>query len=270
MLERFVMLKNCILKSLIDNNSTIDLEEWEICRLSDIVNSLECLKITVDALCRRDANLLTADAALEFCLSNLQQQNTSISLELADALSSRIFERRTELSSLLQYLHSGKNTTESDNQNVFCPTSKTKIASILKDLVTRLHPNASSSTLEEEELSEIQSDLSNKKEKIDVQLQLQRALQNVESRAHTEKLQPSRNVLSTIKKEMGMFEAGGSRGYHLQLIHDHLKSISPTSVESERVFSSAGYFCSKIRSRMNDDTLSDLILTRSYFRFSKD
>jgi len=30
--------------------------------------------------------------------------------------------------------------------------------------------------------------------------------------------------------------------------------IPPTSVESERAFSSAGYFCSKLRSRFNDDS----------------
>lgn len=59
MLERFVKLRNGILKSLIDVKANIIMEEWEFDRINDLVKALEALKISVEALCREDATLLT-------------------------------------------------------------------------------------------------------------------------------------------------------------------------------------------------------------------
>lgn len=269
MLERFVMLKNCIRKSLIDLKSKVSFEQWEFDRLLDITRALESLKLTVDAICRRDANLLTADAAMDFALTNLQSQNSSISLELAEALRIRISERRTEYSALLQYLHSGKHTIESENADVISSSPKSRIALMLKGLVNRFHPETEelNNTVEDNNTAGEQPDLPESNNKKDAKFELNQLLQQIESRAHVEKPQSSRNILATIKKEMATFEAGGSRGQYLQEMYNHMKSISPTSVESERAFSSAGYFCSKIRSRLNDETLSELIFLRSHFRF---
>ena len=44
-------------------------------------NSLKPVKAAVEALCRRDANLLTADAILSFAMAQLQKQNTDLSTE---------------------------------------------------------------------------------------------------------------------------------------------------------------------------------------------
>jgi len=50
---------------------------------------------------------------------------------------------------------------------------------------------------------------------------------------------------------MSIFEGGGTRGLVLEGAYKALLAIPPTSVESERAFSAAGYLCSKIRSRIN-------------------
>ena len=69
-----------------------------------------------------------------------------------------------------------------------------------------------------------------------------------------------------MKKEMSLFESGGSRGFHLQKIYDYLKTIPPSSIEPERAFSAAGYFCNKIRANFNDETIDELCFLRAYFK----
>lgn len=78
---------------------------------------------------------------------------------------------------------------------------------------------------------------------------------------------PSTSTLeSIIKKEMHLFEYGGSRGKYLQFAYDCLLSMVPTSVESERAFSSAGFLASHIRSRLSDGTIDTLCFLRSFFQ----
>ena len=69
---------------------------------------------------------------------------------------------------------------------------------------------------------------------------------------------------------MHLFENGGNRGHNLELVYQYLLSIPPTSIEPERAFSAAGYLGSKIRSRLNDQTLNALLFLRAYFQTKKE
>lgn len=71
---------------------------------------------------------------------------------------------------------------------------------------------------------------------------------------------------SVIKKEMDLFECGGTRGRYLQFAYNCLITLLPTSVESERAFSAAGYIARDIRCRLADSTLDTLCFLRSYFQ----
>ena len=46
--------------------------------ISDLLVLLTPVKATVEALCRRDATLITADIALEFMLNKIKQQQSEI------------------------------------------------------------------------------------------------------------------------------------------------------------------------------------------------
>lgn len=81
--------------------------------------------------------------------------------------------------------------------------------------------------------------------------------------------QSDKNLLKLIRQELNLFENNGNRGLLLTKAYRCLFEIKPTSIESERAFSSAGYICSKIRSRMNDDTLDHLCFLRTYFNHEK-
>ena len=74
------------------------------------------------------------------------------------------------------------------------------------------------------------------------------------------------NLDHIIKNEMDFFRKTGTKSKHIRLLLEALDSIPPISVESERAFSAAGLFITKIRSRLGDDTLDSLCFLKSYFR----
>jgi len=49
-------------------------DEFE--HIHNVVLALQVVKLTVEVLCRRDSNLLTADVALRFMLKKLRAQNS--------------------------------------------------------------------------------------------------------------------------------------------------------------------------------------------------
>ncbi|GBP73419.1 hypothetical protein EVAR_21375_1 [Eumeta japonica] len=62
--------------------------------INELIISLQPLKLAVEALCRRESTLITADTTLKFVLDKLYSQGTTLSAELAEALRNRIAERR--------------------------------------------------------------------------------------------------------------------------------------------------------------------------------
>ena len=61
---------------------------------------------------------------------------------------------------------------------------------------------------------------------------------------------------------MRLYEVTNTRPNNL---YAALKIIKPTSVEAERVFSALGSFVSKIRNRLNDNTIDALLFLRHYY-----
>lgn len=139
-------------KALIDVGNGLEIDEHELNNISEIVNALKSVKAAVEALCRRDASLLTADAILAFAMTQLQNQNTDLSAKLFDALGRRISERRTHLSGVLNYIHQGdfsslndsdneENTNMSAEVSKFFPIPNRKtVESVIINLLTRLDP----------------------------------------------------------------------------------------------------------------------------------
>ena len=106
MLERTIKIKLSIQKALLDLGEDIYLSDQEIAVMSSIVEALNPIKIALEALCRRDTNLITAEATVKFLLEDIQKSNTHYHAQILEALSQRMVqERYTEVSVILQYLH---------------------------------------------------------------------------------------------------------------------------------------------------------------------
>ncbi|GBM49832.1 hypothetical protein AVEN_191236-1 [Araneus ventricosus] len=71
MIERFFKLKVCIDKVLIDKESDTKFSDLEWSKIKDLIESLQPFKLAVDALCRRDSTLLTAETTLRAVFTKL-------------------------------------------------------------------------------------------------------------------------------------------------------------------------------------------------------
>ena len=131
MLEPFNLLKDCVLKSLIDLKNPVTFSSSELVQVGQLVSGLEPIKVTVEALCRRDANLLTAEAALQFMMKKLnsQTQTSPLAHQLLSALRRRISERRSStLSGVLRYLHNPAAANDSSDDDEADPGFELSLA----------------------------------------------------------------------------------------------------------------------------------------------
>lgn len=267
MLERFNQLKSCVRKALIDIASDIVILDAEILSIKNIISALLPVKLTVEALCREDANLLSADAALSFMLENFGSDE--LSLKLKNELEDRISRRRTNVSGTLQYLHNGG---KSDIHESFTRPLKNTIAKVIESFAQRLifNTNMETSSGEQSESDDVVEVMSEEQANSQLLMQkLQNKIQlNLSSNIPSSSTQQiiNRSLITKIKSEMKFFEENGVRGKILEFVYSFLILIPPSSVESERAFSIAGNFCTKIRSRLGDAALSDLCFLKAYFR----
>lgn len=134
MLQRFVKIRTSIQKALIDIKMPMQLTDEEFTMIEDLVKTLEPVKLAVEALCRRDTNLITAEAALLFCIRQLSKQSSAIAKAMALALEDRVKERRALHAGVLHYLHN-PNTTGSD---IFPIPSRAVIRKFILGLLIRL------------------------------------------------------------------------------------------------------------------------------------
>jgi hypothetical protein len=97
---------------LIDLGSSISFDEEELNMIYNLVTLLEPVKLAVEAFCRRDATLLSADSTISFMFMINNLGNSDLAVQLKESLSRRMNQRRTKVSSLLQYLHKGNQTND--------------------------------------------------------------------------------------------------------------------------------------------------------------
>ena len=106
-------------KSLIDLKSPFFFSDAEFEMLSNILSFLLPIKLTVEAICRQDATLLSADAAIQFMMKSITGHPCSL------------------ISSVLQYLHdadSNKNPSDDETDRdyeLFPIITKAAIAKVI-------------------------------------------------------------------------------------------------------------------------------------------
>ncbi|KAL0852108.1 hypothetical protein ABMA28_000348 [Loxostege sticticalis] len=270
MIERFNRLKTCIEKTLIDFNSASKFSQEEFELLHSIQKSLKIVKITVEALCRRDATLLTAEAALKYMLRKLDNQKTNLSKSLAESLRKCISEKRQPLTAILQYLHDSEEYFNAKTRRVnhleFPRMSCDEMITSISALVQRLQEQTNLHSLQN--TSEMSSPAAEKDTSDDETCaSSSSSSKNLTIKRNRSQIGEEENTIQTlIRIEMTLYENGGSRGRFLDATYKYLLSIPPTSVESERAFSAASYICNKIRSSLNDASLDALCFLRSIFQ----
>jgi len=266
MLESVVKVKTALQKVWIDTQGTdwgkIPNEE-DFMLVENVIKALTPVRNTVEAICCANSTLITADAAMDFMLKVLSSQDSEIAIDILDALKNRLQERRTKNSSILQYLHTGNldyNNMSSTFNSFFPRPTQSQIIETVKKFN---HLGQEENDDRREDAPEMEVDLCQ-----DLKKQLHEAIKIANDGGHCPANTPqdAKSLTGIIRKEISLWETTGNRGILLQNAFNSLLSIKPTSVEAERAFSSAGYLCSKIRSRMSDETLDTLCFLRAFFR----
>ena len=233
--------------------------------------------MAVEALCQRDASLVSADAVIKFAVITLEKQRSELAETLAVSIRSRIKERRSDFAGALIYLNNPKVTSTDDTFNV--PKAAT-VRKIIQQLLLRLDHcpstsaavdgNAMTVTNENEaQASAGECDPPLPAKELSLKEQMEQAMKvslstrfSVESTTDME-----RYMASAVKTEMQLYCSSGSRGRCLERAYNYLMSIPATSVEAERALSAAGVLCSKMRSPwLSDDSIDTLCFLRSYYR----
>lgn len=106
MIERFVLLHHSIVLALIELNASESIINVEhVLMLKNLIKCLQPIKLAAEELSRPSANLLTAEAVINFLLETLGEQIDCIGQAMCEKMQLRIYQQRNnDLLSLMQYL----------------------------------------------------------------------------------------------------------------------------------------------------------------------
>jgi len=137
MLSRFKRLRSPIQKAMIDLKipSGDQLTDADFNVVDDLVATLEPVKIVVEALCRRDVTLVSAEAALDLCFVELEKQPSELAKTLSMVLHNRIKERRAHHSAVLQYLQNPNARDSLSHADVFAVPSSSSIRTFVLNML---------------------------------------------------------------------------------------------------------------------------------------
>ena len=142
MIERYLLLKSCIKKALIDLNSQINLNENEIEMMQELLNILKPVQMAVEGLSARYCNLVTAEGVMQFLFNSIGVLPGTLSKNVLEALQKRLLERLSkDLISLAMFLQNPENfksnTNEFSKGNVFALSSDLAVSKLAKTILIR-------------------------------------------------------------------------------------------------------------------------------------
>lgn len=270
MVERFLKVQLPIEKSFISIKAKerLTFEDWFL--LSNIAGCLRPVAIGLTRLCARDANLLTADTVLTATLNRLEKGQDPFSKAVVNALVTRINQRRTIFSDVLQYLDNRSTTVVYSRLKRY---AKGDITNVLIKLAKRLSgdsPSISNNSQSEDLIimdDETESDDDEGRELDDFAEEVDRLLSAQTNTAKNVKT-GSENVSieEKMNRELEFFEDTGHRGDLLELSYRALQTIAATSAEAERNFSIAGRRCNHLRTSLSDASLDALVFLHGFFK----
>lgn len=261
MIKRFLKIRDCVQLTLVDLsannhlNEDITFSSLEIDYLESISSALCPVEILVGYICSKTCSLFDAHLGVEILLDKLSSENTTISNDLKSHLIDRISSRFCKQYYVQLYLEDRK-LIERPKYFMSMPNKKSIKATILATLRRfpvaeddqDLQPMIESLPIQNDQVDDFKDqfyvNLSNKKRKIEIL---------------------SSPLETRVNKELKYYEETGQLGPLLQKVLTITRTIRPTTCDCERAFSVAGYFCSKLRSSLGDESLNALVFLKSYF-----
>jgi methionyl-tRNA synthetase len=150
--------------------------------------------------------------------------SSDLAVQLKELLSRRMNQRRAKVSSLLQYLHKGKQTyAELELDPLLNFEHLSKATATIVSMVTGL-----SKPLNHNEPFELESDNETAEVEIDLQLSMQEKLARAIDREMNSKIcsksRTMKDVMGIVKKKLAIFEVEGKRRANLERCYENLNS----------------------------------------------
>lgn len=246
MIEPILKTKTCLFETFMELNAVDMINSVDFESLHSLQAALEPVKVAVEYIGGDSATLLTADTVLDFMLRKLDAQNTEISISLYNNLKRRISERfNQEVVDLMKVL---RDPSIIASKNIL-------------NFAGKLSKRLFNVQIQDDEDSEIQNSDS-MSENLSLQDELNLLLKSSES----SQISQNMDVCKVLKQEFLLYRNTGKRSENLEKLFNALLTIKPTSTDVERVFSIATNFCTKIRSRLSDNSLNALIFLKFFYR----
>lgn len=205
----------------------------------------------------------SAEGAVKFLLSKIEEIDSSLSKEMLHALSRRINERRNiTLVSLLLFLHN----LHMPKNNILDYSSKAAAINLAKDLYERFFKKnlsfGKNSEQENEgivtETIEVEDEPNNDNNLLETQL-----ANFISGLEHTKN--QLNDKVGDFNKQFKILEGSNSRPKILEDMYKSILTIQPTSTSSERAFSVAALFSTKIRNKLSFNLLTGLVFLKYFF-----
>ena len=265
MLEHFIRGFDCIKETLSEiglSGLMLD-SDFEVAK--NLQKALQPIRLASEALGRRDATLLSAENSLSFLYSKLKKSNSKIGNDLFDAITKRINERRhKEIITALKFLQGLPLSTQVPAE--LESSTKTQMNKFIKELGVRLLQNCQRQT--DDDAAKLNAGLfcmhDDSGSPSSMREELESAIMEYANPSQTDSAMI--DFSKVIAKELSLFELHGKLSTNLEIIFGGLKSIKPTSTDSERIFSISGNICSKKRTSMSDESINNICFSKSYFQ----
>ena len=272
MLRCFYELRKEIKVTMAQLEQEFEFSDDELKKINELCEALAPMEMAVDYFCKHKADLLLAENVIMFTLKKLRDLDTKISNVLPEKFQIWVQERQNpELIHLLKYLRYS-NYLDEYQDHFGNKISKTKIAALAISLLKRLYPQSPYNHVKEDQENVegklITTESGHPYQAPKVMTLSEEFVSFLESKNHEceaiSALEESRSQI--VKKEMSLFEATNKRPENLEKLYHALLAIKPISVEPVRAFSAMGLFLTKLRNRLNDESLDALIFMRQYYK----
>ena len=93
MLKRFYELRKEVKIATVQLEQHFDISDEELVRIKELYDALASIEMTIEYLCKEDADLLFAEKVTEFTAKNLRDLEISISLAFVEVFQALVHER---------------------------------------------------------------------------------------------------------------------------------------------------------------------------------
>ncbi|XP_052566412.1 uncharacterized protein LOC120430261 [Culex pipiens pallens] len=261
MLARYMKLHGCVAEALKELEDLAPVLTSNLESISQLYDALQPVRVVSERLGKRDANLLTAESSLNFLVAKLEKLNSAVSRQILDAVRLRINQRRNiGITSLIKFLN---NPNDWESNSAFPLLSRSNLFKFVKedclDLI-KWHSDDVNGTNAAESDSDLQA------EPKSIQDELAAFINGKAEGPSNKQSTTKASKSSIIHKELTLFEITGELTFGLKSLFNGLKSIKPTSTDSERVFADAANICTKKRTSLADKSIHVICFLKSFFQ----